>query len=162
MQGQADQAKMSPVVVQPLHVLTLHHQLVMFRTWLGGAPGAFTKASLVQSSKDDTESWTYLKAKAQSLSESLRGFFYKSFGVLCHSMQNLFSQEAWGPLDASAPCQNTNSHHDIMCGICSIYRIWPTHKILLLLVGQQANMSPKQVNIIHQIRLDKYYRSDRF
>ena len=105
MQGQADQAKMSPVVVQPLHVLTLHHQLVMFRTWLGGAPGAFTKASLVQSSKDDTESWTYLKAKAQSLSESLRGFFCKSFGVLCHSMQNLFSQEAWGPLDASAPCQ---------------------------------------------------------
>ena len=105
MQGQADQAKMSPVVVQPLHVLTLHHQLVMFRTWLGGAPGAFTKASLVQSSKDDTESWTYLKAKAQSLSESLRGFFCKSFGVLCYSVQNLFSQEAWGPLDASAPCQ---------------------------------------------------------
>ena len=105
MQGQADQAKMSPVVVQPLHLLTLHHQLVMFRTWLGGAPGAFTKASLVQSSKDDTESWTYLKAKAQSLSESLRGFFWKSFGVLCHSVQNLFSQEAWGPLDASAPCQ---------------------------------------------------------
>ena len=146
---------MQTLLTQPkvAQVATLHHQLVMFRTWLGGAPGAFTKASLVPS----------LKAKAQSLSESLRGFFCKSFGVLCHSVQNLCSQEAWGPLDASAPCQKHKLppwyHVRHLLNLPHM-----THIRNFALIGRTAD-KPWALNrlaSVHQIRLDRYYRSDRF
>ena len=154
---------MSPVVVQPLHVLNLHHQLVMFRTWLGGAPGAFTKTSLVPSSKDDTESWTYLKAKAQSLSESLTGFFLQKFRCampLCAEPVQSRSLRSFGCFCSLSKTQTPTM---ISCAASAQSTAYDPHtKFCSYWSHSRQTWALNRLASVHQIRLDRYYRSDRF